>query len=567
MREPVSRPRARVAVALAALAAAALALAGCAGIPTSGGVTAGNVIEDDSPPDFQLLPEGPQKNATQEELVTGFLRAAANASNNYEIAKSFLSTGFRDKWDPGAGVSISASSLGTARVDATTLEYSFTTSASVDASGRYSEQTTPSTRTLDFGFVKDAKGQWRIDQAEDGIVLTAATFNAAFSSYPLWYFDPGFHYLVPDLRWFARRSTDSAAASVLVGALLQPVSPWLRGAVLSEFPSGTTLGSNSVTIEAGRATVDLSEQAVGASALQRQRMRQQLFETLRSAFSVSSVVMTADGVGITAPDSGDGGATADTSVPAQPLVLQDGAFGYASDQGIAKLGALSENVAKLAPSAIVVSENRSLAAVLTPVGVQLVQGSGAAPRVLDARPGLVAPSLDADGFVWTVTASGPPVILATGSDGLQHQVDAQLPPDAAITSIAVSRDNSRLLLYFQSNGAPRLVVAGIIRDGSVPTSLAGMLDLPVDSGAPVAAGWVDATTVATIEQDGSPNRVTTFEVGGGHEDLPGADHVRALAGGNGTSGLYALGETTVLEYKGSGWQDTGVAASVLAVQQ
>ncbi|HKH07639.1 MAG TPA: hypothetical protein VKA62_01720, partial [Agromyces sp.] len=92
--------RDRVA-ALSALVLVAT-LAGCASIPTSGGVQQGPARQDQQV-DLDVLVDGPQKGATQAQILQGFIDAAASPRNNYQVAREFLTDALAAEWQADAG--------------------------------------------------------------------------------------------------------------------------------------------------------------------------------------------------------------------------------------------------------------------------------------------------------------------------------------------------------------------------------------------------------------------------------------------------------------------------------
>ena len=67
-----------------------LALTGCVAIPTSGPVVAGRKVENRLPR-IDFFAAGPEGGESPREIVTGFLRAAADFHNDHLAARSFLS--------------------------------------------------------------------------------------------------------------------------------------------------------------------------------------------------------------------------------------------------------------------------------------------------------------------------------------------------------------------------------------------------------------------------------------------------------------------------------------------
>ena len=67
---------------------------------------------------------------------------------------------------------------------------------------------------LTYSFVQE-NGEWRISGGPDGIVLSQSSFSVVFTERALYFFDPTYTYLIPDVRWFASRATLPASSSNL----------------------------------------------------------------------------------------------------------------------------------------------------------------------------------------------------------------------------------------------------------------------------------------------------------------------------------------------------------------
>ena len=98
--------RRRLAAAAASVALLALLLAGCATIPSSGPVQQGDPVPADSSPDLDIVVEGPTADATQEQILEGFLNAAQSPRNNYQVAREYLTPTFADEWQADAAATI-----------------------------------------------------------------------------------------------------------------------------------------------------------------------------------------------------------------------------------------------------------------------------------------------------------------------------------------------------------------------------------------------------------------------------------------------------------------------------
>ncbi|MHB2023010.1 MAG: hypothetical protein ACYCO3_06755, partial [Mycobacteriales bacterium] len=137
--------RAGAWLAAATLAAASAA---CANIPTAGTV---RVVHQSpgaaglSAPDLSVLAQHPLPGEAPRAIVRGFLEAAADSSNDYAVARSFLSPAASRAWTPASGERIYDAA--DVKVVAAPSHDSVTVSAGgiavVDASGDYRPDTAP----------------------------------------------------------------------------------------------------------------------------------------------------------------------------------------------------------------------------------------------------------------------------------------------------------------------------------------------------------------------------------------------------------------------------------------
>ena len=332
--------------------------------------------------------------------------------------------------------------------------------------------------------------------------------------------------------------------------------------VASAFPVGVQHGSP-VAVRNSSAIVDFSANAATTKPQVRGQMLRQLQQSLL-ATNITFVAMTARGAPLAFPDSQDSHAQPAAPLSSAPLLQKGTQFGFFPDFG--SLGGISTQVAKLNGTAAVLDHAQTTGAVLAHAGVYLV--TGAAAQLVDSRPGLISPSIDTFGYVWSVPSTDATAIRATRADGIVHSISSMIPPGATVVSLNVSRDGARVLLYLATRAGPRLVVAGVVRRAGVPTSLGELLDLPVSSARPIDATWVDLSTVAALGSNGGEDTVTSYVVGGSPGDSSRTDGGIRLVGGGDSSSLRLLtGSGDVQQLRASGWQDIGVLVSLLATQQ
>ncbi|WP_052542561.1 hypothetical protein [Cryobacterium roopkundense] len=179
----------RAGRAVVTVLTAALVLSGCAGIPREGGVRAGQPDIIDESPAQVFLPSRPQKDASAQSILLGFVDAASSPESNYAIAREFLTSDFSSSWDPTAGVTVDdgAGRVAT-EIDAQNIEVTLTPTAEVSARGEFRE-VDPIPVTLDYQF-RQVDGQWRISAAPNGTVIDETTFNDVFSASSLTFSTP-----------------------------------------------------------------------------------------------------------------------------------------------------------------------------------------------------------------------------------------------------------------------------------------------------------------------------------------------------------------------------------------
>lgn len=558
----------RIRTLLVALVATAL-LAGCVAIPTSGGVSQYALRGSEDAPNFNFLARPPVKGADQDEILAGFIQAGIDVQDRYAVAREFLTTDMAAKWNPSSSVLVTDGTRNTSsRVDENTVSLSVQAFARVDATGQYTAQS--GTRILPFGFARE-RGEWRISSAPGGTVLSPYNFSSIFTYFPLYFLDPSGAFLVPDLRWYP---AGSSAPDRVVRGLLAGPSAWLgSGAVVSAFPKGTQLGSDGVRISEGVATVDLSAQVLDESATARRRMSAQLQAALDpSVATLSGVLLTVRGVPVDVPaGTDDSTPTADPQVGASTIAFGASGLGTVSTGALRPLDPLTAKVAELAPGPATLDRARTTLVLGSAQGVWRVPASGAAVLV-DRRGGLIAPSIDPEGFVWTVQSSGTGTLAAFDPRGqTAHAVPSSSPLIGAVTAMRVSRDGARIVFGVLTADGPTLVIAAIQRDSSlVPTGLGPSISIPVTGGDLVDLAWMDPLTVAYLTRDSSGTSVRRQQVGGQSASLGRPSDAAQIVGGNDQAdGLRVLTvDGQLLQQTGAGgWQTTGAPKLTYLVTQ
>ncbi|QOC26152.1 hypothetical protein IC744_07345 [Microbacterium hominis] len=557
--------RIRLRGVVAALLAALLstALVACAGLPTSGPVNPGvRIVDDDGSADFAFIPKGPVQDATPQQIVEGFIAAGTGPSNNWETAQQFLAPSFKGTWKPQAGVTVYAAGQRTLQQTGT-AEFVLTVApvATVDATGELTPASDDGDIPLSFKLAQQADGQWRITQAPDGIVLDQTRFATVFDAYSLMYFDPTWTYLVPDVRWFPRYY---AATNIAEGLVDGSPAPWLRGAVVSAFTDGARLELTSVPRQSNVAQVTLQDGARNLDQVALDRMQTQLEASLGTA-GISGVDMILPGGQALMAQKVD---VRSTAVASNPVVRTEAAFGFASGSTVTPIAGLSDAILNIATTDIEVNADRTTAAVRDVSGAVLAVHADAPTQRLDQRAGLIAPSIDPSGYIWTVPTDAPSAVRAYAPDGTIVTVAGGWSGASQILAQRVSRDGTRLVAAVRDGDRYAIWGAGIQRDrNGVPTSIESpekVLDtLP---GPATALTWLDGSTLGVLTSDGEDQYLETLTVGGFASASRTPGDTTTVAGQKDSARVRdADGE--VYAQRGANWQQLVGDVRVLAIQQ
>ncbi len=555
MNARTTRPVSIVTLALAIVAA----LAGCASIPDAGPVKQGAPITQlNDTLDLDFNPSPPANGATQDQIVHGFIDAAASPKNGFDIARKYLTPAMSASWNPDESVTVDR---GTGRsytqlTDVTSSsrwKVDVSPVANVDSAGVYYGVTSTAPVSLRYDLTK-VNGEWRISSAPNGVVLDDPTFRAVYAPRTLYFFNSSFSYLVPDLRWFPSRVGN--AATRVTNAVLAGPAKWLVGAVVSAFPQGTELALPSVTTSNGQAQVDLSSQAGQSDAISLQRMKFQLQQSLGSL--VQSVQLSIEGTTQSIADlSGANTPVVDPQVDNHPLAYRDGHFGLLTGSTVSDLAGISSKVVGLHPTSASLTAAHDAAAVLSQGQAYVVRRSDAAPQRVDVRADLIAPAIDNYGYVWSVPAGNPGGLVAIGPDGAQKPVKTNWPNATHIVSLQVSRDGTRVIALLRTGSTSSLAAAGVVRgQDNLPGSLTEPIVLSAGTGTALSATWIDQLNVAVLSNTGADGTaIAEQQIGGTVSTMGGPANGVTLVGAAGLSSYYVLASDGSLQAPtGTGWQ-------------
>ena len=463
-------------------------LTGCAQLPTSGPVSSGPVVEVGGGEDFAFYtPSGPELNADQTEIVSGFINAHIGPQNDYAIAREFLTEEFSATWNPQDEVLIRSSSPTYESLSDSRQRVTVRTIATVDQHGEYLSMDEVDLRSLFFNLVRE-DGEWRIDSAPNLTVVSSPVFSVVFQSYPIYFFDRGLRYLVPDVRWFPVRSSSPTR---MVRALLNGPSDWLTDAVRSAIPEQTALTIDSVPINDANAEVDLSSQALNADAAMRSLMKAQIDKTLTSLPTVSSVEILID----RNPQEIEAITPIQlSSSPGAPVMLSDSSVYRINGSTAIPVAGSSTHVLRRQPNSVALSEPTQTLALANEEGLHIARLDSNESLNIDPRPSILKPLFDADDYLWSVSNEGGVNVYKNGQ--LTTLLE-QNPPQRV--DYALSPEGSRLAEIVIIDDVSKLQIRGVIRDSEgKPRALTD--PLPVRSARPELVSWLGESQLALVER-------------------------------------------------------------------
>ena len=569
------------------------ALTACAGLSTSStiqpGLEVGSVQENEVRVEVNPVAPG----SSPQQVVQGFIRAAAASDDQYQAARSYLGSGPQGTWQPDSSVVVfgSDSELTFKAASDDTVTAVANAIARIDHTGRYEELPPNSKVQVTFRLGRTS-GEWRITTMPDnfGTWLSRADLERLYDPFRIYYVSAGDHRLVPDIRWLP---LGTGLATRLARSLLAGVPSYLKGAVRTDIPAGTQLAVDAVTIDSGTAKVDLAATRLGNDPGQRQNLGAQFLATVTQAPGVDRVALRLKGAALQMPN---GESTVDSlsalgfAAPSDPVVKPLLRVGTSlvpvnpDDVGdsvertpppeSATLPTVQPGWAYLA-----MSRNGQEIAAVGGDRAQLVRWRGTT-QVQLTSPGtrLTRPTYDREDVLWVAGRSGDATkiwaINAAADPGdatkvLPQVVTADWVADRSVLSLRLSPDGQRVAVITTNRDGkdPHVDVAGVVRQpNGLPASLAEPLRLAPTLTLARDLVWVDDATLAVLGRLTSAQVVRPWLVplGGPIAAGPELAGAQAITTVNGERGLVLTTDKhQVLIRAGSRWQRVGDGTDLL----
>ncbi len=529
--------RSRTLLAVAALLS--LLLGGCVSLPEVGSVNTrpGQEPVAQGEGTFDYTPAGPERGAVPQKIVLGFLRAMQAAPQSTAVARKYLTDEARTGWAPDKSTMVYGTRLVTGGRQS--FEVSLQQTVQLDDRGTWLGDVGGSS---DFTLnLQRERGQWRISDPPDALVIPRTYFDSRYRQYFVYYFDPTAQVLVPEPTYLPQ---GEQAATLLVRRLLLGPHPELDGVLRTFIPGGTEYVLSVPVSSEGVADVELNDKLLRLSEHDRQMALAQLAWTLSQVTGVESMRVTVNGSPLDIPGAGSpqsvgSWAEFDPSIhwASQELFgIRDGravALDPGADDAVGLFDAGDYTLRDLA-----VDLAGERAAAVTEDGTTVVlaprargeDGTAVVGKTEVAYSGgtdLLQPAWDVFGQVWLVdrTADGADVTVIR--DGEATGVDAPGLDGEDVSAFVVSRDGTRLVAVVEGRSADHLVVSRVQRgEGGKVRGLTEAEDLPLAEGGGDEIrdlAWRSPGSLAVLTEAAPGSSQVLMALLDGSTALPGVD--------------------------------------------
>ena len=228
-------------------------LAACSTVPLETATVQITQVPQRPARDVGIEPLSPEPGATQEQIVRGFIDAAASTRAGHPIAREYLTEQAAETWNDAGSISvISQDYSASVTTDESAVRVTAELVGTVDQRGIFDVNGTsqlPPEYTLE-----EVDGEWRIANPTDGLIMLEPDFERLYDRLLAYFLDPTGTRVVPDPRYLI---TGEAQPTALLNRVLEGPSAALSAGVRNLLTGDVQLRS-AVTVNGSSAVVDLT---------------------------------------------------------------------------------------------------------------------------------------------------------------------------------------------------------------------------------------------------------------------------------------------------------------------
>ncbi|MGY1623472.1 LpqB family beta-propeller domain-containing protein [Geodermatophilus sp. SYSU D00965] len=498
------------------LAAVLLVLLGaCSTVPTSSPTV--QITQAPSRPDGDvgIEPLSPEPGATPEEVVRGFVEAAASAVRTHPVAREHLAPDAAGTWSDEAGITVLGQDYTTVTTDAGSVVLTANQLGTIDQRGVFTVAP-QEVYTREFT-LQQVANEWRITDPPDGLLMLEPDFERLYERRDLYFVDQTGQRVVPDPRYLI---SGESQPTVLVERLLDGPSSMLSAGVRNEL-AGAGLRST-VTASTQTLTVDLTGLA-DAEPARLAAVCAQLVWTLEP-LTVQSVEIRLDGDPVRL-DGVPADQTVDTWAAFDPDAVPVDAVGHYLDAGVLRTvdaapapGPAGTGAYRLTSAAVSSGSTGELDQM---VGVTEADGQAtllAGPYGGDLVPVLSGSTLSVPTVAatraefWVVRDGGAVVRVPAG--GTAQPVNAPtLPGLGRTTVLQLSPDGARAAVVAENGQGQSLYVGTVVRSEEGPVALRDLRAVAPTLSSVVDVAWRTAGSLLVLAGDAGQDRIDPYVVG------------------------------------------------------
>lgn len=506
----------RTSRVVAPMLALLVVLAGCSTVPASSPTVRITQAAVRPSTHVGIEPLPPEKGATQEEIVRGFIEAAASSVAGHPVAREHLAPGAADKWSDESGITVISPDYAIVTTDANTVEVTGNLIGTVDSRGVFAVAAAPGSFIRDFT-LKQVKGEWRITDPHDGLVILEPDFERLYDLRAAYFIDPTGQRVVPDPRYLI---SGEAQPTALVERLLSGPSAGLAAGVGN--PLGGVELRRTVAVSGQSATVDLTGLATDAAPVLSEVCAQLVWSL--SQLGIQSVQVLVDGEpihlnGVPSEQSVDDWASFDPDAMSADAVghyVNHGTLRTATT-GAAAPGPVGRGDYGISSAAVWTDPRTGALTYLTGVRVvgahaTLFAGPyGGALKPVVEGGSLTAPSVAATrAEAWVV--KDRTTVLRVPSGASPQPVNAPTLPGLPL-ALKLSPDGVRAALVVDGSDGNTLYVGTVVRgqDGSV--ALRDFRQIAPSLSRVVDVAWQNSGELLVLAGDAAQDRIVPYQVG------------------------------------------------------